>query len=75
MTETLATSMEAWWTDFINHKGRVTMSKATTTGTVDKSFIVQLAVNDIDEVLKAFYLLQKTKNAMKLPRKLSKLLK
>ena len=34
MVETLLTGMEAWWKDFINHTGRVTRNKSTTTGTV-----------------------------------------
>ena len=54
MTETLSTNTEAWWKDFIGHLGRFTRNKPASTGTDDQSFLVKLAVNDINEVVKGF---------------------
>ena len=54
MMETLLTKTEAWWNDFISHKGRVTRSKTATTGIIDLCFVVKAIVNDINEVGKGF---------------------
>ena len=52
--ETISTNTEAWWTEFIFPKGRVTRSNTTTTGTNDMCFIVKRNVNDINEVVRGF---------------------
>ena len=55
MLETLSTNAESWWKDFIGHLGgRSTRNKPASTGTDDLSFLVKLAVNDINEVVKGF---------------------
>ena len=52
--ETLSTNAENWWKDFLGHLGRSTRNKPASTGTDDLSFLVKLAVNDINEVVKRF---------------------
>ena len=75
MIETLSTSTEAWWKDFLNHTGRVTRNKSTTTGTVDLCFIVKPLVNDINEVVKEFLIAAEGKERDNATKRITKTIK
>ena len=75
MVETLLTSMEAWWKDFINHTGRVTRNKSTTTGTVNLCFIVKPVVNDVNKVVKDFLIAAEGKERDNAAKKVIKTIK
>ena len=70
--ETLSTSTETWWKDFVGHKGRITRNKTTTTGVVGLCFIMKPIVNDINEVIKGILIAAEDKGRDKAAKKIVK---